>query len=71
MTRCADWSGPWLSFDRFEETVPFVGNGSAVTVLETEPVRVAVDVTLTSETLRVTIDETGYVVAVDPCPDVR
>lgn len=43
----------------------FVADDSTLTVTETNPVRVAVSVSLDDETLAVTVDETGQVVSVD------
>jgi len=49
--------------------LPFVGDDSAIRVVEEDPIRVEIGVTLAGETLWTTIDERGHVVAVDSRSD--
>ncbi|WP_225741300.1 DUF7351 domain-containing protein [Halorussus halophilus] len=51
--------------DRHVWELPFVQDGSTVSVLDSDPVRVEVGVAFDAETLHVTVDETGAVVATE------
>lgn len=45
--------------------LPFVQDGSTTSVLDSDPVRVEIDVELDGETLTVTVDDSGHVVATE------